>query len=149
MRPGVRGFLIVLMAVGLLQAGLRVTAGAEPTEGVVSGTVPFEAGETVPGITHRVIKIRSLEIEIGEVSGWKARRKIDMRMRVDNFGEKDYEVIVDTSLLDADGKIVSARTVKGDIDKNDSRIFGLKFMVAERDVTRIKDVRLELSFLRD
>jgi hypothetical protein len=149
MRASVYGSLVFLLLAGCLTTGPGATAGEEKSEGVVTGTVAFEAGETVPDMEHRFIKIRSLAIDIGEPSGKKLKQKIAMKMRVDNFGEKDHKVIITTYLLDADDKIVAAKTVKDDIDDNDSEKFRVKLALPQTEVARVENVRLEVSYLKD
>jgi hypothetical protein len=148
MRASAHGILVIFLVVGLFTAVPPVAAGEEKSEGVVTGTVAFEAGEVVPDIEHRFIKIRSLAIEIGEPNK-KAKQKIKMTMRVDNFGRWDHNVIITADLLDAEEKIVATKTAKDDIDDNDSEKFKLKIVMPQSDVARVENVRLSLSHLKD
>ena len=77
------------------------------------------------------------------------KQKIKLKMKVENFGEKDHKVIVTTTLRDSDGKIVASRTIKDDIDDNDSEVFNAKFSLPKNDVARIETVVLEVSYLKD
>ena len=149
MRKAVLGSLAVILILGIVASPSDSMAAKERSGEVVSTTLPFEAGEVVPDFEHNIIKFRFVDITIGEPDPQKDKQKIKLKMKVENFGENDHKVIVTVTLRDKDDKIVAARTVKDDIDDNDSETFGAKFTLATGDVERIENVMLEVSYLKD
>jgi hypothetical protein len=149
MRASILVAFVALFVLGALAAAPQATAGEERSTDVVSTTVAFEAGETIPDFDHRFLKIRKLTIEIGEPNEKKLMQKIKIWLRIDNFGEHDHRVIINAILLDADGKIVASKVAKNDIDDNDSEDFSIKYKLQDTEVDKIKEVRLDISHLKD
>lgn len=121
--------------------------GRDRPDHVVSATVPFEAGTTIPDLSHPIIKLESLTISVGEAR--KGRQKIGVRIQAQNFGTRDYYVIITGTLQDAEGKAIAVRTDKEDFDRNEREDLVLKLKLDERDVARAKTLRLEMSYLED
>ena len=149
MRKGLREPLALVLILGVVVSAPLTMAAKERSDAVVSTSVPFKAGQVVPDLEHNIIKFRFLDISIGEVDPTKDKQKIKLKMKVENFGEKDHKVIVTTTLRDSDDRIVASRTIKDDIDDNDSEVFNAKFSLPKNDVARIETVVLEVSYLKD
>jgi hypothetical protein len=149
MRASIYVAVVALFVFGVLAAAPQATAGEERSTDVVSATVAFEAGETIPDFDHRFLKIRKLNITIGEPTEKKMKQQIKLKMRIDNFGEHDHRVIINAILLDADGKIIASKVAKNDIDDNDSEDFSIKYKLQDTDVEKIEEVRLDISHLKD
>ena len=144
-----RRTLALLLVVGVVSLAPHAMAAKERSNEVASTTVPFEAGQSVPDLEHNIIKFRSLDIFIGEPDAEKNKQKVKLKMKIENFGEHDHKVIVTTTLRDKDDRIVAIKTVKDDIDDNDSEVFNAKFGLSVDDVARIETVSLEVSYLKD
>ena len=59
------------------------------------------------------------------------------------------KVVITATLRDKDDKIVAIKTVRDDIDDNDSEVFNAKFGLTVDEVARIATVQLEVSYLKD
>ena len=145
----ISGSLVILLALGVIVSASIAMAAKERSNEVASAIVPFEAGRVVPDLEHNIIKFRSVDILILDPDVEKDRQKVKFKMRVENFGEHDHKVIITTTLRDVDDKIVANKTVKDDIDDNDSELIKAKFALSIADVERVESVLFELSYLKD
>jgi hypothetical protein len=119
----------------------------ERPEPVVSTSVPFVAGTSIPELPHPIIKLESLTIAIGEVK--KGHQKVSVKIVARNFGTQDYYVIITGTLQDEEGKPIAVKTDKEDIDRNEREDLTLKLKLDEKEVARAKTLRLEMSYLED
>jgi len=149
MRKSTRRTLVLLLIMGALVFAPHAMAAKERSNEVASTTVPFEGGQVVPDLQHNIIKFRTLDIVIGEPNAEKDKQKVKLKMKVENFGNHDHKVIITTTLRDKDDKIVAIKTVRDDIDDNDSEVFSAKFGLTVDEVARIATVQLEVSYLKD
>ena len=149
MRNRSRRSLVLLLTMGALVFAPHAMAAKERSNEVASTTVEFGAGQVVPDLEHNIIKFRSLDIIVGEPNAEKDKQKVKLKMKVENFGNHDHKVIITTTLRDKDDKIVAIKTVRDDIDDNDSEVFNAKFGLTVDEVARIATVQLEVSYLKD
>ena len=145
----ISGWLVILLALGVIVSASIAMAAKERSNEVASTTVPFEAGRVVPDLEHNIIKFRFLDIILGEPNAEKDKQKVRLKMKVENFGNHDHKVVITTTLRDKDDKIVAIKTVRDDIDDNDSEVFNAKFGLSLDEVARIETVLLEVSYLKD
>jgi len=148
-RKCTRRTLAVLLIIGVVGFAPHAMAAKERSNEIASASVAFEDGQVVPDLEHNIIKFRSLEIMIGDPDAKKNKQTVKLKMKIENFGEHDHKVIVTTTLRDKNDKIVAIKTVKNDIDDNDSEVFNAKFGLSPDDVARIETVVLEVSYLKD
>lgn len=149
MRKCTRRALVLLLIMGVVVFAPHAMAAKERSNEVVSASVPFEAGESVPDLKHNIIKFRSLDIILGEPNAEKDKQKVRLKMKVENFGNHDHKVVITTTLRDKDDRIVAIKTVKNDIDDNESEVFNAKFGLSLDQVASIETVLLEVSYLKD
>lgn len=145
----ISGSLVILLALGVIVSASIAMAAKERSNEVVSAIVPFEAGRVVPDLKHNIIKFRFLDIILGEPNAEKDKQKVRLKMKVENFGNHDHKVVITATLRDKDDKIVAIKTVKDDIDDNDSEVFNAKFGLSLDGVARVETVLLEVSYLKD
>jgi hypothetical protein len=147
MRTTVLGILVLLLIIGGIVDATRATAGEEPSDGVATGTIPFEAGKATPPIEHELIKVRSVETTIAKPNLQTGKQKISLKVIVDNLGETHQKVIVTVALLGSDENILDAVAVKEDVGEN--KTFKVKFNMLRQHVKLVQSIRFEVSSPKD
>ena len=148
MRSTTRRSLVLLCIASALVFAPQAMAAKERSNEVASTSVAFEAGQVIPDLKHNIIKFRSIDIVIGEPNAKKGKQKVQMKMKVQNFGNKDHRVIITATLRDKDDKIVAIKTVKDHINDNKSETFNAKYTLSPDEVSSVATVLLEVSYLK-
>ncbi len=79
----------------------------------------------------------------------KAKKVIELRIRLKNNSDRDYYVYATANLFDADGKPIASRSDKAKADDYDRARLAIRFQLPYSDAERVKRCDLRFAFEKE